>query len=142
MSLYLGADDYDAKIRVYFLKSFRMGHIWENLWEKGLKKRRAARVVHWCAAGSSARHPPPPASCMPIWRRPAHVASFSTCRGYIGDESAMSFSYFLSPPVAEVPSCPLTPIVKLVRTLCLVFPDQKWNQVVLMFYCSFCKRFH
>jgi hypothetical protein len=27
MSLYLGADDYDAKIRVYFLKSFRMGHI-------------------------------------------------------------------------------------------------------------------
>jgi hypothetical protein len=27
MPLYLGADDYGAKIRVYFLKSFRKGHI-------------------------------------------------------------------------------------------------------------------
>jgi hypothetical protein len=27
MSLYLGADDYGAKIRIYFLKSFRKGHI-------------------------------------------------------------------------------------------------------------------
>jgi hypothetical protein len=27
MSLYLGADDYSAKIRVNFLKSFRKGHI-------------------------------------------------------------------------------------------------------------------
>jgi hypothetical protein len=27
MPLYLGADDYDTKIRVHFLKSFRKGHI-------------------------------------------------------------------------------------------------------------------
>jgi hypothetical protein len=27
MPLYLGADDYGAKIRVYFLKSFRKGHV-------------------------------------------------------------------------------------------------------------------
>jgi hypothetical protein len=27
MQLYLGADDYDAKRRVHFLKSFRQGHI-------------------------------------------------------------------------------------------------------------------
>jgi hypothetical protein len=27
MPLYLGADDYGAKIRVHFLKSFRKGHI-------------------------------------------------------------------------------------------------------------------
>jgi hypothetical protein len=27
MQLYLGADDYGAKIKVHFLKSFRMGHI-------------------------------------------------------------------------------------------------------------------
>jgi hypothetical protein len=27
MPLYLGADDYDAKIRVHFLKSFRNEHI-------------------------------------------------------------------------------------------------------------------
>jgi hypothetical protein len=27
MPLYLGADDYDVKIRVYFLKSFRKEHI-------------------------------------------------------------------------------------------------------------------
>jgi hypothetical protein len=27
MPLYLGADDYDTKIRVHFMKSFRKGHI-------------------------------------------------------------------------------------------------------------------
>jgi hypothetical protein len=27
MPLYLGADDYSVKIRIYFLKSFRKGHI-------------------------------------------------------------------------------------------------------------------
>jgi hypothetical protein len=27
MPLYLGADDYGAKIRIHFLKSFRKGHI-------------------------------------------------------------------------------------------------------------------
>jgi hypothetical protein len=32
--LYLGADDYGAKIRVHFLKSFRKGHIRENLSKK------------------------------------------------------------------------------------------------------------
>jgi hypothetical protein len=37
MPLYLGADDYSGKIKIYFLKSFRKIHIRENL-KKKLKK--------------------------------------------------------------------------------------------------------
>jgi hypothetical protein len=40
MPLYLGVDDYGAKINVYFFKSFRKGHIWKNFSKKGLKNKK------------------------------------------------------------------------------------------------------
>jgi hypothetical protein len=48
MQLYLDADNYGAKIRVYFLKYFRKGHIWENLSKKGLKNKKDGAAAHAC----------------------------------------------------------------------------------------------
>jgi hypothetical protein len=85
MPLYLGADDYGAKIRVHFLKSFHKRHIWENLSKKKLKKRRAhdpsmpctfrfvaTRVFHhWCLTSSRKTTPtgvPSPSKKMLFYR--------------------------------------------------------------------------
>jgi hypothetical protein len=34
-----------AKLRVHFLKSFRQGHIWENLSKKGLKSKKGGVYI-------------------------------------------------------------------------------------------------
>jgi hypothetical protein len=55
--LYLGADDYDAKIKVHFLKSFRKGHIQENLSKKRLKKIAATSPARGGLVGFARKEP-------------------------------------------------------------------------------------